>query len=118
MPNPITFARLCAIARAVIATDPSIDDAEWSEQIKRRIASLRLPYPWPHDITATMRATERAIAKTGVDRPAPAAATPAPAPPRAPAPRPWPRSRSRGFVDMTTTIAAALERIDRDDPTR
>jgi hypothetical protein len=71
-----SFAQLCAIARRLLTAEPSIDDAEWKEQIKRALAQLRLRCPLPHVIVDAMDRAERAIA-----RPSPLPSTPEPSPP-------------------------------------
>jgi len=54
---------LCAIARVVIEEDPSIDDAEWKETIKRRLVTQGWQYPDPEDLGIAITAVERAINK-------------------------------------------------------
>lgn len=51
---------------------PSIDDGQWAELIKRRLARLGFDYPWPPErLTDAMRAVEQALAKTDCPRPPP-----------------------------------------------
>jgi hypothetical protein len=57
--RPTSHRLICAIARAVFET--TIDDAEWSERIKRRLVAQDFAYPRPHEITAAMHAVERAL---------------------------------------------------------
>lgn len=67
--------QLCAIARAVLDDEPSIDDAEWKERIKCRLVAQGWAYPQPHAITDAMDRTERAV---GRQQPP---STPEPSPP-------------------------------------
>jgi hypothetical protein len=71
MPITPTFRVLCAIARAEIIRAPQIDDAEWVERVKCRIARQRFAYPPPHALTAAIRAVEAAQSKQWGRRPAP-----------------------------------------------
>ena len=49
------------MARRLLAANPSLDDAEWKEQIKRAVVAQRLRCPLPHVITDAMDRTERAL---------------------------------------------------------
>jgi hypothetical protein len=69
MPKNVEWRQLCAIATEQIRRDPTIDDSEWAERIKRRLVALHLAYPLPHEITAAMRASERALSKVWGRRP-------------------------------------------------
>lgn len=57
--EPIEFRQLCAIATAILRSDPTIDGAEWKEQIKTRVARLGAASPSPEQLTAAMDATEK-----------------------------------------------------------
>jgi hypothetical protein len=59
----VQWRQLCAIADAAIQMDPTIDDGEWVEEIKRRIVRLRFEYPSPEQLTNAIRAVERMLAK-------------------------------------------------------
>lgn len=77
--QPLTFPRLCAIARGTLLHDPRVDYFEWSEKIKLRLAQLHLDSPTPQDMTAAQEAVERALAKVGIHRtPPPVYTTPPP----------------------------------------
>jgi hypothetical protein len=57
----VEWRQLCAIADALIQTDPDIDDGEWIERIKLRLVRLRLDPPHdPSQLTSAIRAVERA----------------------------------------------------------
>jgi hypothetical protein len=57
----ITLRQLCAVAREQLEADPTIDDAEWRERIKCRIAALEYDYPRPALIGDAMTRIERAL---------------------------------------------------------
>ena len=69
MPKPLSGRQLCAIARDVLT--PDIDDSEWRECIKCRIAGLGFAYPRPEVISAAMTRVEYALAPQGRRRAAP-----------------------------------------------
>jgi hypothetical protein len=64
--RPISHRLLCAMAKAVF--EPTIDDAEWSARIKHRLADQGFTYARPDEITAALRAVERALAREGCRR--------------------------------------------------
>lgn len=69
--TPIGFRQLCAIARALLTTDPTMDDSEWREQIKCRIIALGYTYPTsPQTIPDAMTRVERAMERESGPRPA------------------------------------------------
>jgi hypothetical protein len=55
--------QLCAIARAVLDDDPSVDDAEWKERVKCRLVAQGWAYPPPHALTAALDRVERATGR-------------------------------------------------------
>jgi len=61
MRKPPELRQLCAVARSQIESEPSIDNGEWRERIKRRLAALGFDYPPPHVIADAMDRVERAI---------------------------------------------------------
>jgi hypothetical protein len=67
--NRLTFAALCVIARTVIAQERGIDDAEWKERIKCRIARAGRAYPTPEELASVLAAVERALVKQWGPRP-------------------------------------------------
>jgi hypothetical protein len=67
--NPLTFAALCCIARKVLEQERRIDDAEWKERIKCRIAREGRAYPTPLELSAALAAVERALVKQWGPRP-------------------------------------------------
>jgi hypothetical protein len=69
--KPVAWPQLCAIARSQIETSPTIDDFEWAERIKCRLARLGFDYPLPERLTDAMRAVERALVKEWGPRPLP-----------------------------------------------
>jgi hypothetical protein len=88
--KPLPFKALCAIARAVITAEPTIDDFEWAERTKGEIVrqGFRAPDP-PHQLTEAMAAVERALVREWGPRPvedprratAPVSPVPPPPPP-------------------------------------
>jgi hypothetical protein len=66
--NRLSFGALCSMARRVFAQEPSLDDAEWKERIKCRIAQERRPYPTPIELAAALSAVEAVCAKQGARR--------------------------------------------------
>lgn len=59
----LSFATLCVIAREQIPTSRS--RSVWAERVKRRLVSLRMPYPErPDQLTAAMDAVERGTPAT------------------------------------------------------
>jgi hypothetical protein len=92
--KPIAFRQLCAIARELLTQSPTINDAEWKEQIKRRVIALEFTYPEPLDLletamTAVQRALEQTLGRRPVELPTPPAA---PMKPQQDDP-PWPKGR-------------------------
>jgi hypothetical protein len=68
--RPIEFRQLCALARALLIQNPTISDAEWKEQIKRRVIALEFTYPEPLDVLDhAMSAVQRALKETLGPRP-------------------------------------------------
>jgi hypothetical protein len=67
--NRLTFAMLCCLARKVLEQERSIDDAEWKERIKCRIARERRAYPTPEELASVLAAVERALEKQWGPRP-------------------------------------------------
>ena len=102
--NRLTFAALCAIARRVLEPEPSLDDAEWKERIKCRIAREGRAYPTPVELDSALSAVEAARAKQGEHRPAPAIKTPL-TPAEARDARPLSREEARAAL---ATIARRL----------
>lgn len=69
--KPVEWRQLCAIARAVITSDRSIEDGEWKERIKDRLIALDLDYPLQLDLfPRAMSAVETALEKQWGPRPA------------------------------------------------
>jgi hypothetical protein len=67
--NRLTFVALCVIARTVIEQERSIDDAEWKERIKCRIAREGRAYPTPLELSAALAAVEQVLVKRWGPRP-------------------------------------------------
>jgi hypothetical protein len=67
--NRLTFAALCCIARKSLEQDPSIDDAEWKERIKCRVAHERRAYPTPEELARVLRAVEAVLVQRWGPRP-------------------------------------------------
>jgi hypothetical protein len=60
--KPVGWRQLCAVTRAELEADPTIDNSEWVERIKRRILQLGFTYPEQLDgINRAMRAVERFV---------------------------------------------------------
>lgn len=94
----VGFAQLCIITREQIEADPTVDNFEWKERIKRRLLSLGFTYPAePDTIDRALHAVERALAKAGRTRPGPAPAS-APPQPDAMLERPLSRDEARAFL--------------------
>jgi hypothetical protein len=73
----IRWRQLCATCRDLLTADRTIDDFEWAEQIKCRIAALGFAaVEPPHQLTAAMRAVQRALERQWGPRPAPLMASP------------------------------------------
>jgi hypothetical protein len=70
MPKPLSGPQLCAIARDVLT--PELDDSEWRERIKCRIARLGYASPRSGVISAAMTRVEYALAHQGRPRAVPA----------------------------------------------
>ena len=69
--TPIGFRQLCAIARELLTTEPTMDDSEWRERIKCRIIALGYTYPTtPETISDAMTRVERALERESGQRPA------------------------------------------------
>jgi hypothetical protein len=94
MSKPIGDKQLCAVVRAVIVDDRTIDDAEWKERVKCRLVQLGFAYPKPEQISSALDRVERALTRQWGRRPADGWRVSAPAPARAPAtPAPPPLTR-------------------------
>lgn len=106
--KPIAWRQLCAIARDQISAEPTIDDCEWAERIKTRLAVLGFEEVQPpHQPTAAMRAVQRALEKSWGPRPAPLpvrSSTPPPSPP--PRERPWPRRPGGRWTSLQELLAS------------
>jgi len=117
MPRRVEWRQLCAIAKDMIERDPHADDSTWCEAIKRRLVQLHLDYPsTPHDITAAMRAVERALAKLWGPRPAP---TPPSAPPlqeQAPAIAPLSREEATAILAELAVTVPTMPRVRAMSP--
>jgi hypothetical protein len=62
---------LCAIARAVLVDDRTIDDAEWRERIKCRLIAQGWDYPTRREMLGdAMTRVERALEREWGSRPA------------------------------------------------
>jgi len=59
---PVSDRQLCTITRAVF--EQGIDDAEWRDRIKWRIAALKRAQPPPHAISGAMDRVERVVSRT------------------------------------------------------
>lgn len=95
---PVEWRQLCAIARETITIDPTIENSEWKEQIKRRILAIGRTYPTePDAIDRALHAVERALAKGGRTRPGPAPAY-RPLQPDATLERPLSHEEARRFL--------------------
>jgi hypothetical protein len=57
------------MARNVIEQERSIDDAEWKERIKCRIARERRAYPTPAELASVLAAVETVLEKRWGPRP-------------------------------------------------
>lgn len=110
--KPIEWRQLCAIARDLLTAEPTIDDGEWAERIKQRLAVLGFASVRPpHRLTEAMRAVQRALEKRWGPRPIPdlshhparrvSAPPDPPLPRRSTAPQPW------------TPLAALVQRSTR-----
>jgi hypothetical protein len=71
MPKLATFRVLCAMAHAEITAAPTLDDGEWIERVKTRLARQHFTCSPPHELIAAIRAVERARTKSGQSRPSP-----------------------------------------------
>lgn len=60
---------LCAMARAELEADRTIDDAEWKERMKCRLVSQGWAYPTPAAISAALAAIEHVLVKAWGPRP-------------------------------------------------
>lgn len=85
--KPIEFRQLCAVVRAVIQRDPTIDDAEWKARTSDILQKMGFAEPEDHGMIArAMTQVEFAVRKTLGPRPVPLKATPEeptkPEPPR------------------------------------
>jgi len=121
MGKPLTFRVLCAIATAELAHDPTIDDAEWSERIKRRLVAQGWDYPSPpHQMSDAMIRTEHALRKRGITRPTPTLArqTYELAPSRAPLDAIMPRTfRSPSdFASVASIVDALRPLLEKGKP--
>lgn len=113
--KPIAWRQLCAIAREQITAEPTIDDCEWAERIKTRLAVLGFEAVQPpHQLTAAMRAVQRALEKSWGPRPVDL-------PPRPPqrttslqpqADPPWPRRHQapQGWTSVPQLLATLKAR--------
>ena len=113
--KPVEWRQLCAITRALIEAEPTIDDSEWKAQIKNRLTALELDYPEDLDaIGRAMSGVERALEKQWGPRPVPLPSAPAsPRQPRQEDP-PW---RGRRREDGTfTTVQELMLRLVRNLP--
>lgn len=87
----VEFAQLCAIARQILTASRSIDDGEWREQTKVRLARMGFLCPNPEMLSRAMGAVERALEKQWGPRPIPEP----PRPPEPPvSPPAWPERRT------------------------
>jgi hypothetical protein len=116
--KPVEWRQLCAIAREILTTSPTIDDFEWKERIKDRLFALELTYPAPIDrINRAMDAVERALANQGWRRPAPAPPASPPTQPSTQRDPPW-RRHSRqptsGFTSLADLMTALRMTNQRD----
>jgi hypothetical protein len=60
--KPVGWRQLCAVSRAELEAEPTIDNSEWVERIKRRILQLGFTYPEQLDgINRAIRAVERCV---------------------------------------------------------
>jgi len=72
-PRPeVGWRQLCALTRDLLLADAAIDDFEWKERIKWRLAKLGFAaVSPPHQLTAAMSAVEAGLARQGRRRPPP-----------------------------------------------
>jgi hypothetical protein len=76
--KPIEFRQLCAVVRAVIQRNPTIDDAEWKAKTLETLARMGFDEPTPDALSRSMTQVEFAVRKTLGPRPLqPLTATPA-----------------------------------------
>lgn len=67
--KPIAFHQLCAIAKAVLQREPTIDDAEWKARTLETVAKYEFRTPEAHTLTHAMTQVEQAMKKTLGPRP-------------------------------------------------
>jgi HNH endonuclease len=71
----IEFRQLCAVVRAVIQRNPTVDDAEWKAKVLETLAKMQFAEP-PSDMLArAMTQVEFAVRKTLGPRPGPLSVT-------------------------------------------
>lgn len=89
--RPIEFHQLCAIARTVLQSEPTINDSDWKDRTKTVLSKQGYGYPSPDMMARALVGVEHAIAKTMEPRPV-TLPTPAPrsTPPQQQDP-PWKR---------------------------
>lgn len=103
----ITWRQLCAIATELLTADRTIDDCEWAERIKSRLAGLGFAEVQPpHQLTAAMRAVQRALEKSWGPRPAPLPVRTQPTPQLVRRERPWPRVPSGRWTSLPELLAS------------
>lgn len=67
--RPIETHQLCAIARSVLRSDPTIDDCEWKERTKLLLSKQGYEYPSPQLMASALAGVERAMRKSVGPRP-------------------------------------------------
>ena len=69
--RPIAFPQMCAIAKAVLLEEPTIENGEWVERVTVRFLKQGYTYPEsdPSMVHRAMAAVERALSKAGTPRP-------------------------------------------------
>lgn len=105
----IQFRQLCALVKAIILRDPTIDDAEWKARAHDTMAKWGFK-PAPGDmVVRAMTQVEFAVRKTLGSRPTPTPSTVNPQPKLEIAP-PWEkRSRRPAGWDIVAALMAKLQ---------
>jgi hypothetical protein len=68
--HPIEFHQTCAIARLVLLRDPTVDDFEWKEAVKRTCIKQGYDEPQGDMLQRAIGAVEAALTREGHPRPA------------------------------------------------
>jgi hypothetical protein len=107
--RPIQFHQLCAIARTVLQSEPTIDDSEWKERTKALLSKQGYDYPAPDMMARAMVQVEHALTRTLGKRPVDLPLAPTKSVQPQQADPPW--QRGKGGWNGWAAMAALMRKL-------